>query len=114
MLTVLLAESCRTVYDNLPTRRGVPLKAVEVAGSSATLWRIETTNARPVADLRYGVVPPDFRQVVPVSHPPRLLVSGEPLKVKYEYADGSMTLDATAVGVSGISPNGLQSSALPN
>jgi len=113
MLTLLLS-SCVTLYDQLPTRSGVPLRSVEVLGGGTTLWRIETADPRPVLDLRYGVVPTEFTQVFPLSRPPRLLTSGEPLQLKYEYVDNSITVEATAVGISGVKQTASHSSAPPH
>ena len=99
---VLLASSCTTIYDDLPNRRGVPLQAVQVTSAGEVVWRIEAPKAAPVLELRYGVVPPGFTQVVPVARPPRLLKRGEPLQVTYLYADRREAVPVIAVSFTGV------------
>jgi hypothetical protein len=102
----LMVLGCRTIQDNLPYRPGVPLSSIEIASKGLVLWRIEASVPRPELDLRYGVVPEEFTQVVPRGHPPRLLVPGERLELRYQYADGRITILAQAVSVTGIREKG--------
>ena len=107
----LVTVACVSIVGNLPVRRGVPLVAVEVAQGGAVLWRVESSRPEPQIELRYGIVPVGFTQVVPVAQFPRVLVPGEPLTVRYDYVDSRIELQAEAVSQTGLRATGYDSTA---
>jgi hypothetical protein len=109
---VALASGCNDTTNILTIAVPADVLSFEIAEANGTvLWRIESASPRSLERLRYGQVPPGFRQVLPTPPAaPRLLKNGEELVTVTVEPSRTFTHHGNAVGSAGFSGGGWESS----